>query len=81
MENNQILKKFSEIEEKVHRLIDSRKSLEKEIKELKDYIEQLEAELQGKIEAENSYSEEKNLIRSKIDSLLGKLDEIPGVTS
>lgn len=81
MENNQTLEKFGEVEEKVQRLIESRKSMEKEIRELKDYIEQLETELQEKIEAENSYAEEKSLIRSKIDGLLGKLGEIPEVTS
>jgi hypothetical protein len=36
----------------------------------------LDEELQVKVEAENSYAKERDLIRSKIDGLLGKLDEI-----
>jgi hypothetical protein len=36
----------------------------------------LEEELQGKIDTEKSYSLERNIIRSKIDSLLSKLDGI-----
>lgn len=77
MDNNQTLDKFGEVEERVHRLIESRKSLEKEISELKDYIEQLEIELQKKIDAEKSYADEKSLISSKIEGLLEKLGEVP----
>ena len=44
--------------------------------EQKVEIQRLEEEIQGKVEAENSYAEEKALIRSKIDGLLAKLDEV-----
>ncbi len=36
----------------------------------------LEEELQGKIEAETKFADEKALIRSKIDNLLVRLDEL-----
>ena len=76
MESQFILKQFEEIEKKVERLIEIRKSHEETNLELKNKIKGLEEELQGKIEAENKYAQEKALIRSKIDSLLVKLDDI-----
>jgi hypothetical protein len=36
----------------------------------------LEEELQGKIAAEKKFAQEKALIRTKIDKLLVKLDEV-----
>ena len=39
-------------------------------------MKMLEEELQGKVEVENNYQEEKALIRSKIDGLLAKLEDI-----
>jgi protein-arginine kinase activator protein McsA len=44
--------------------------------ELKGKIEKLEGELQGKVEAENRYAEERALIRSKVDHLLTRLEDI-----
>jgi hypothetical protein len=43
---------------------------------LSDKIISLEEELQGKIEAETKFADEKALIRSKIDNLLVRLDEL-----
>lgn len=76
MENEVILQQFDEIEEKVERLIKVCKSFEATNLELKNKIERLEKELQGKVEVERSYAEERGLIRSKIDSLLVKLEDI-----
>ena len=42
----------------------------------KNKIKSLEEEIQGKVEAQRSYAEEKALIRSKIDGLLVKLDDV-----
>ena len=39
-------------------------------------IEKLEGELQSRIEAEKSYEEERALIRSKVDSLLARIEEL-----
>ena len=76
MDNQAILSQFEEIEKKVEKLIDVCKSLETTNLELNNKIERLEEALRGKVEAENSYQEERALIRSKIDSLLGKLEDI-----
>lgn len=69
-------KNFDEIENKIQKIIDVRKSLENELQEQKDYIAQLEEELQEKIDAENKLLEERLFVRSKIDSLLNKLQDI-----
>jgi hypothetical protein len=76
LDNVLILRHFEEIEQKVDRLIEVCKSQEATNLELKNKIKSLEEELQGKVEAESNYAEEKILIRSKIDGLLAKLDEI-----
>lgn len=76
MDNVLILRHFEEIEQKVDRLIEVCKSQEATNLELKNKIKSLEEELQGKVEAESNYAEEKILIRSKIDGLLAKLDDI-----
>ena len=71
-----ILKQFEEIEKKVESLIDVCKSLEATNLELNNKVEKLEQELQAKLETENNYQEERALIRSKIDSLLDRLEDI-----
>jgi len=76
LENEVILQQFNEIEEKVERLIKVCKSFEATNLELKNKIERLEEELQGKVEVENSYAEKRDVIRSKIDGLLVKLEDI-----
>ena len=76
MESQFILKQFEEIEKKIERLIEFRKSHEETNLELENKIKGLEEELQGKIEAEKKYAQEKALIRSKIDNLLVRLDGI-----
>ncbi|RZB34392.1 MAG: hypothetical protein SRB1_00160 [Desulfobacteraceae bacterium Eth-SRB1] len=76
MDNEQILRQFEEIEEKVVRLIDVCKAHEATNSELRDKIRRLEEELQSKVEIETNYSQERDLIRSKIDSLLARLDDI-----
>lgn len=77
LEKDQFLKQFVEIEEKVSRLIESVKTQEAANEELKNRIAGLEQELQEKIEEEKQYQDERSLIRSKIDSLLSRLEEIP----
>jgi hypothetical protein len=78
LDNAVILQQFEEIEKKIERLIQVCKSQETANSELKEKIKRLEGELQNKIEAENNYTKEKDLVRAKIDSLLGKLDKIAG---
>ncbi|MEE8480310.1 MAG: hypothetical protein V3T59_03615 [Desulfobacterales bacterium] len=76
MEVEVILKQFDEIEKKVERLIGVNKSLKKNNIVLKGKIEQFEQELQVKVEAENHQTEIKDLIRSKIEGLMVRLDGI-----
>jgi cell division protein ZapB len=76
LDNDFILKQFEEIEKKVENLINVCKSFETTKLEFKNKIEKLEEELQGKVEAENNYEQERALIRSKIDGLLGRLEDM-----
>ena len=76
MDNEFILRQFEEIEKKVEKLIDINKSLEAANLESRNKIKRLEEELQGKVDAETNYTQEKALIRSKIDSLLVRLEDI-----
>lgn len=76
MDNNVIVRQFEDIEQKVERLIGVCRQLEATNSELSNKIEELEKELQGKIEEEKRYQAEKDLIRSKVDSLLAKLENI-----
>jgi len=76
LDNEFILKQFEEIEKKVENLINVCKSSETTNLELKNKVERLEEELQGKVEAENNYAQERALIRSKVDGLLGRLEDM-----
>jgi len=76
LNNEKILRQFDEIEQKVEKLIDVCKSLEATNLEFNNKVEKLEQELQDKLETENNYQEERALIRSKIDSLLVRLEDI-----
>jgi protein-arginine kinase activator protein McsA len=76
LDNAIISDQFKEIEKKIAKLIAVCKGHEATNLELKNKINSLEEELLGKIEAEKSDAQEKALIRSKIDSLLVKLEEI-----
>jgi len=76
LDNEFIVGQFEEIEKKVEKLIDVLKSHETTNLELSNKINRLEEELQGKNEVESSYSQERTLIRSKIDSLLVRLEDV-----
>ena len=76
MDNDFVLRQFGEIEQKVERLIENCNAQAAANSELKNKVIRLEEEIQGKVEAENNYAEEKALIRSKIDGLLARLDDI-----
>jgi len=76
LDNAIISDHFKEIEKKVAKLIAVCKENEATNLELKNKINSLKEELLGKIEAEKSDAQKKALIRSKIDSLLVKLEEI-----
>ncbi len=76
MDNEVILQQFEELEKKIEGLIQVCKSHEAANFELKEKIKRLDEELHVKVEAENTHAKERDFVRSKIDGLLGKLDEI-----
>ena len=76
MDQEIIIKQFNEIEIKVEQLIEICKSLEETNLKLRNKIEELEEKLHSKTEVENSYTEERAFIRSKIDGLLARLNEV-----
>ena len=59
MDNEFILKQFEEIEQRVEKLIEICNALEATNLDQKNKIKSLEEEIQGKVEAERSYAEEK----------------------
>jgi len=79
LDSELILRQFQEIEDKVRKVTELCKSQETTNLELRNRIKILEEEIQEKVEAENNYAAEKGLIRSKIDSILAKLEEIEDV--
>ena len=82
VENEMLLmRQFEEIEQKVERLIAICSSLEGKNNQLRNNISGLESELRLKTEALENYFEERTMIRSKIDSLLVKLENIAEMDS
>ena len=67
---------FDQIEQKFGMLIKRCKSLESENFQLTEKIKNFEEIIQNKIETENRFSEQKDMIRSKIDGLLERLDHL-----
>jgi len=76
-----LMQQFEEIEKKVERLITICGSLEARNYQLKNTITSLEAELHTKSAALENFSEERTMIRSKIDKLLVKLEKIAEMDS
>jgi uncharacterized membrane-anchored protein len=76
VDDQSLINQFQTIESRLDALIQICKDKDKQNKELSLRIEKLEEELRTKVEAEQKYVEEKALIRSKVDQLLMRLDEI-----
>jgi len=76
-----LMQQFEEIEQKVERLIAICSSLEVKNIQLRNTISGLETELRLKTEALENLSEERTMIRSKIDTLLVKLENIAEMDS
>lgn len=69
---------LDEIEEKIQRLIEACKSLQADNLELQHKIKRLEEDLHAKDEAVKRQAEEKERIRSRIDNLLARLEDVTG---
>jgi len=76
-----LMQQFEEIEQKVERLIAICSSLEARNIQLMNSISRLESEIHIKSEALEKLSEERTMIRSKIDALLVKLENIAEMDS
>ena len=76
MDDRSLINQFQTIESRLDALIQVCNEKDNLNKELRLRIEKLEEELRTKIEAEQKYAEEKALIRSKVDQLLERLDEV-----
>jgi len=77
VENEMLLmQQFEEIEQKVERLIAICGSLEARNVQLGNTVSSLEEELRLKTDALESISEERTMIRSKVDTLLVMLENI-----
>jgi FtsZ-binding cell division protein ZapB len=80
LDNDVIIRQFDDIEEKVAFLIEFCQSLEATNTELQEKIKNLEQELQSRSESESHYNEQKNLIQSKINSLVEKLNNVSALS-
>ena len=76
MDDQSLINQFQTIEARLDALIQGCKEKDNLNKELSRRIEKLEEELRTKVEAEQKFAEEKALIRSKVDQLLKRLDEV-----
>ena len=76
MDKETVINQFREIEQRVEYLIESCKRLEVENSELKSENQRLTLSLQEKESAQRQHDELKDLVRNKIESLMGRLDRI-----
>ena len=75
MDRETVINQFSELENKIDHLIRTCKRLEAESSALKEENQALTIQLQERTEAQKQNDELKDLVISKIDSLMGRLDE------
>jgi len=76
VDDRSLIDQFQAIEARLDALIQICKEKDNLNKELSLRIEKLEEELRTKAEAEQRYTQEKALVRSKVDQLLERLDEV-----
>jgi len=68
-------KQFKRLENRVEELVRLCGELQSTKSELYERIEELESKLAAKDESERNYLEERSMIRSRMDSLLERLDQ------
>lgn len=76
MENDALFSLFTEIEAKIEKLIDLCRLQQTANSELHQKVKQLEEELNLKNEAAQRHAEERTLIRSRVDNLLARLEDL-----
>lgn len=75
MDTDEVMRQFDLLEDRVEKLIEQCSTLEKDNSDLRQQVMELETVLEEKAEEESRYSKQKALIRSKIDNLLGRLNQ------
>jgi predicted nuclease with TOPRIM domain len=78
LEKQIVIEKFDAIEKKIEGLIETNQELTNENIRLQEEIEELNQQLAVLQENEQRQEEVKTIIRSKIDSIMGKLDDFTG---
>lgn len=78
MEKQIVIEKFDAIEKKIEGLIETNQELTNENIRLQEEIEELNQQLAVLRENEQRQEEVKTIIRSKIDTIMGKLDDFTG---
>lgn len=76
MDRETIVNRFGEIEQRIEQLIENCKRLEDENAELKEHLQRMTVSLQEKESAVRQHDELKDLVRMKIESLMGRLDKL-----
>lgn len=76
MDKETVINQFRVIEQRIEHLIQTCKRLEAENSELKNENQRLTISLQESASAERQNDELKDLVRNKIESLMGRLDEL-----
>ena len=75
VDTDEVMRQIDLLEDKIEQLIERNQSLARENFELKQKKSDLEVALEEKTEAENNFSQQKALIRSKIDHMLERLNQ------
>ena len=75
MGNDLLEKKFDDIDGKIDWIMEYCRSLRTENKQLKEQLSHLETQLEKTNASEKRFSENEALIQTKIDGLLGKLNQ------
>lgn len=70
------LEAFNKLEENVKKLLETRKPLEAENKELKRMLDLREVEVRGLRKRLKKFEDEKGLLKDRVDGLLQRLDGI-----
>ena len=78
MEKQIVIEKFDAIEKKIEGLIETNQELTNENIRLQEEIEELNQQLAVLRENEQRQEEVKTIVRSKIDAIMGKLDDFTG---
>ena len=76
VEENSFPQQFERLESRIERLVDTCEKLQSAKVALEKKIEDLKTTLIAKDETEQNYRQEKTIIRSKVDDLLGRLDRV-----